>query len=235
MNQPYLSFMLLILEDRAVTSVFDALNLVRKRYGDDPEIDKLVKCIYVKKHNPVKSGEIGKYLHAREQMLTLEDQCKLADVVGEYDDVVKISERNLKKSVRDVASSARPDLDDEDLQIVENILFAMICCTCIKDYYLEVNEHLPNIDIYMGGVLMKGTYFERVVPIFDHIAVSIIHTSMDFISDERFSQAQVHYYNTIQNNYRMIEHYHKLGIKESPKNERRSFVYDLRPKTITNQ
>lgn len=227
MRQPYLTFMMLVMEDRAVTATMDALSAIRKKYGDDPEIEKQVSMIYCKKRNPVKSGEIGRYLHARDKMLTIDEQCMLADVVGEYDSIVKISENIFKKRVREIVSMNAPECSDENLQIIDKVLYAMISCNLIKDYHLEASEKLPNCDIYMRDVKMHGRYFEMSLKPFEMIAYLILRKPIDFVCHESYISAKDRFVNTVNNNKRLKKYYAQLGIESRTKTDIKPTISDI--------
>ena len=216
-NQPYLSFMILILEDRAVYNIQEAINRIKQsKYWNDPNIQSNVKDLLQYKSNRAKCGAIGKYIFDRKEMFSLDDQCKFADVVEQYDSTMLIQDRILRKKIRETFSQNK-SLSEDDINVCELVMMGIINSDIVESYYINMAESLPNTEIQIKGIPKSSKPFKLAKMILDNIAAKIYGGELDFSLTEGFDKAHKGYINTINNNERMMKHFESLGINSKVK------------------
>lgn len=212
MNQPFISFMILILEDRAVYNIQDAINKIKKsRFWNDNYIQRMVKDLLQSKKNRAKCGVVGKYIWDRNQMYSLEDQCKFADVMIKYDETIQIQDRILRKKIRE-AFRQNNTLSEDDLSVCESVMMGIINTDMVESYYANIADALPYVEIHMNGIPITSKPFILAKKILDNIAARMYGGALDFSLIEGFDKAHKGYINTINNNDRMMNHFKSLGI-----------------------
>ena len=219
MNQPYISFMALILEDRAVYNIQEAVDRIKQsRFWDDSYMQRMVKDLLQSKKNRAKCGVIGKYIRDRDQMLSFDNQCKFADVLMRYDDTIKIQDRILRKRIRETFSQNKR-LSEDDINVCESVMMGIINADMVESYYANLAEALPCVEIHMNGIPMTPRPFVIAKKILDNMAARMNGGALDFSLTEGFDKAHRAYINTIHNNDRMMKHFESLGIDNRMKSK----------------
>ena len=226
MNQPFISFMILILEDRAVYNIQEAVNRIKQsRFWNDSYMQRMVKDLLQSKKNRAKCGVIGKYIRDRDQMFSFDDQCRFSDVMIKYDDTIQIQDRILRKRIRETFSQNK-SLSKDDINVCESVMMGIINTDMIESYYANLAEALPYVEIHMNSIPITPRSFIIAKKILDNIAARMNGGALDFSLTEGFDKAHRAYINTINNNDRMMKHFESLGIDNRVKSKYKIGIFE---------
>lgn len=226
MNQPFISFMILILEDRAVYNIEDAVHKIKQsRFWKDTYMQRMVKDLLQHKENRAKCGAIGKYIYDRNEMYSFEDQCKFSDVILEYDKLIQIQDRILRKKIRETFGQ-NERLTEDDIKICESVMMGIINADLVESYYADMAVTLPYVEIHMNGFPITSRPFMIAKKILDNIAARINGGAIDFSLTEGFDNAHRTYIKTINNNDRMMQYFKSLGIDNRIKSKYKIGIFE---------
>lgn len=216
-NQSFMSFMMLILEDRAVYNIEQLKHMIKaSNLAKNEQVAMFMRMLLRNSRNPAKRGVIGKYQDKRSKMLTPEEMCVLADVCEEYDKTIQIQNRILFKRAKEHIMREY-DLPEETINILTKIITCIVCCDMVEMYYKAYREKPDYIQIKFRGHPISADPFTAAIAFLDNMAFAISGQKFSFKDDAQFDKAYIAYIKTIVNNDRLMEHYNRIGIKDSVK------------------